>query len=262
MPRTTNNSSSPLLSSAQDTKSKSSSRKTEYEELLQSVLFKIDEKFEQFRNEVLTELRGRDEKIAELEQHVSTLKRDVLSLWNHIDDLENSSRRDEFVMSGDTISVPTRSSINPISTACDALKTALNISLPPGDILSTRRLGPMPNSQGTDKRSLLVRVREHQVKVDIIRACKSVRPNNLYINDNLTTNRSRILYALRQAKRRKTDILTGCGSMDGRVFAWIKSATPQGRGSRIFLNTWNELELFCEQTLKLKTCDLVDGTAR
>lgn len=85
------------------------------------------------------------------------------------------------------------------------------------------------------------------------------RPVDLFINDNLTKNRSKFLYVLRQAKRRRPDIIAGCGSHDGRVFAWIKSPDPATKNQKIIINSWLKLSTFCEKSLQIDANSLIEN---
>ena len=99
-----------------------------------------------------------------------------------------------------------------------------------------------------------------QIKRDILLACRTYKPRNLYVNDNLTPNRSKILYALRQIKRRQPGLLTGCGSVNSRVFAWYKGDQNSDKPIRINLNTWENFVIFCEKSLNVNSDDFIDAS--
>ena len=70
---------------------------------------------------------------------------------------------------------------------------------------------------------------------------------DLYVNENLTPLRSTILYVLRMAKRKFPSIITGCGSNDGSVYAFLKplnSLAPDARDVRLKINNQSELKRF------------------
>ena len=56
------------------------------------------------------------------------------------------------------------------------------------------------------------------MKNDLLQACISGTPRDLYINESLTPGRAKVLFTLRLAKRRFPDKIAACGSHDGRVY--------------------------------------------
>ena len=49
------------------------------------------------------------------------------------------------------------------------------------------RLGPKKNTQGLDKSSIVVKLCRRDTKLDLMKACKTVKPKNIYINESWTT---------------------------------------------------------------------------
>ena len=122
----------------------------------------------------------------------------------------------------------------------------------PSDILSAFILGKPPTSQGEDRRSILVKFRHHETATEIKRSAKTVKPEGLFFSENLTPLRHSILKALRKAKYAHSNIISGCGSWEGRVFVWIKPSNPAGNGvrsRRFSVNNLEELRKFCSDIL-------------
>ena len=124
------------------------------------------------------------------------------------------------------------------------------------DVASAYRVGPRPISQRSDTRRTVVKLRSRELRNEIIQICKSVKPTDLYINENLTPTRSRIVRVLRQQKRCHAPMIAGCGSMGGRVYVWIKPSDSTGKSAKFFVNTWNKLQEFCEKILKTQLDEL------
>lgn len=92
---------------------------------------------------------------------------------------------------------------------------------------------------------------------DLLVACRTVKPQNIYINENLTPGRANILYTLRQAKKRFPGKLAACGSQDGRVYAWIKPKVATGKNTKVFINDKVKLETFCQDTFDVQVSQLL-----
>lgn len=227
-------------------------------EMLRFVLFRIDEKFEELRRDIVSEMRAKDEKIEELEKQISGLKRDGRAMEERLDEFEANGREDEFIMSGKAMSTPSSSTAESTTvTVCELLKSKLNYVLPPDSVVQARRLGKKPDNQSPDERKILVKVRGYQTKNYILQACKTVKPPSMFVNDHLTPTRARILFALRQARRRKPNIVSGCGSVSGSVYVWVKPSEPSAKNQKIYLNTWLKLEKFCSVSLQIDSSVLL-----
>ena len=99
------------------------------------------------------------------------------------------------------------------------------------------------------------------MKQKIISVCKRTKPEGLFINENLTPTRSRILYALWKAKRRFQNIIASRSSLDGKVHVYIKSPSPGAgiaRNTKVTINSQEQLQKFCERTLEIEAKELID----
>ena len=139
----------------------------------------------------------------------------------------------------------------------DLPRSKVNYELQTHNIVSSSRLSSRPSTQVPGRRKIVVKLIYNEARRDIVQACKLARPADLYINDNLSKNRSRILYALRQAKRRKPELLGGCGSQNGRFFVWIKAPDASTKNRKAYLNSWDKLSDFCVRSLQLEADSLI-----
>ena len=84
-------------------------------------------------------------------------------------------------------------------------------------------------------------------------ASRKLRSTQMYINESLTPTRLSILKTLRQMKREHPDVINGCTSLDGKIFAYTprQSASngPQ-RDMRHLVNTHSALQEFCRVHIK------------
>ena len=163
-----------------------------------------------------------------------------------LDDLESHNRGKNLVLSG---TVPSKDSDNLSQSVIDLLKTKVNYVLPPDSIVSIYRIGPNNASQFPNMRNMMIKLRDRATKKDIVSAFRSVKPSNLYANDDLTPHRSKLLYLLRVAKRKFPNKILACGSMDSNVYAYLKPPNPVTRSQRLLVNNMRKLEELCVREL-------------
>ena len=124
------------------------------------------------------------------------------------------------------------------------------------------RLGKKPATQAPDRRNLIAKFCRRDIKHDLLKACRAMKPPNLFINESLTKTRNTALFGLRQARKKYPKVVAGCGSTDGRVYAWIKppnSDAENAKNTRICINSRDKFETFCNDTLKCQSSDLIDS---
>ena len=93
------------------------------------------------------------------------------------------------------------------------------------------------------------------MKQEIISVSKRTKSEGLFINYDLTPTRRRILYALREAKRRFQNLIASTSSHDGKVHVYIKPPNPGAgiaRNTKITINSQKQLQKFCERTLEIE----------
>ena len=102
-----------------------------------------------------------------------------------------------------------------------------------------RRIGVKPNIQGEDKRNIMFKLCDRDVKQNILKSCKVVKPKKFYINESLTPLRNTILYVMRKAKKKHPSLINSCNSSDGCVVAWLQagSASAKTKYRKIIINT-------------------------
>ena len=71
----------------------------------------------------------------------------------------------------------------------------------PGDIVFAHRMGPKPDSQKEDRRSLVVKLVTQDTKRSLVRNSKTLKNNNFFVNELLTPRRNTICYVLRKIKK-------------------------------------------------------------
>ena len=126
----------------------------------------------------------------------------------------------------------------------------------PNDINIAHRTGKKPLNQSPDKRDLVVKLCRRDLKRPLIAASKNIpaeRKSNLYINEHVTPLRKTILYSLRQMRRAHPDLVKGCTTFEGSVYAYTKppSGSPTtARDQRHLVNNKEALVKFCREYVK------------
>ena len=220
----------------------------------------LEQKMEKMVSSLTDEIRKRDEKIEMLEQEVVNLKHGMIKLDEKLNDAEAYERRDVLVVSGSAVPVVTQGE-NVFNVVSNMLRDKLRINVKSSDVSTAHRMGLQPKSQAEDRRRIVIKFCRREIKQEIISVCKRTKPEGLFINEDLTPTRSRILYALRKAKRRFQNIIASCGSHDGKVHVYIKPPNPSAgiaRNTKVTINSQEQLQKFCERTLEIEAKELID----
>lgn len=267
MTRATKNSSSPIPAKLpQVTKVKSSKSTTNVGSLdgegIQSLSGEgkvILELLSKKLDDIVNKLDMKDARINRLEKENSALKIKISTLEERVENVEQHGRRNNLVLSGRKLAaLPLNVDLKLSIT--ELLKRELKVVLTQVNVLSVFRLGAKPSSQSGDTRSVMVKLTNGDTKRDILHACRSVRPPDLFANEDLTSERSKILFALRQAKKKSPLKVSGCGSRDGSVYVYLRTPNPSARDRRVYVNNLRILEELCTGDLGLSVSDLIEGS--
>ena len=161
----------------------------------------------------------------------------VVKLEQQIDENSVYERKNTLIMAG---------TIPPASHAEDCkfivreqIREHLHLELAIEDISMAHLIGVKPKIQGEGKRNIMFKLCNKDVKQNILKSCKVVKPKKFYINESLTPLRNTILYVMRQAKKKHRSVINGCNSSDGSVAAWLHaaSASTKTKYRKIIINT-------------------------
>ena len=148
------------------------------------------------------ELNNRDKKIETLEQKVTRLQQNLGRLEEKLDESDAYERRDTIIFSGN--GVPAAKTVEIVSdVVCAIVKDELKIKMSPSDISTSHRLGNRPKTQGPDMRNIIVKLCRREHKHELISASKQVRPENIYLSENLTPTRNHLLFVLAYSGEQK-----------------------------------------------------------
>ena len=221
------------------------------------ILTQINDKLDTSVAQILARLDEHIVKIKELEGHVLRLKLENTDMRERLDELEADQRDTSLIISGESIPNSVNGE-NVASITQDLIKSKLNYELPLSTISAAYRIGKKPTTQAPDRRPILLKLQHGGTKNDLRRAGKTVKPTNLYINENLIPSRARILQILRRAKRKYPNKISACGSQNGRVYVWLTASTEGGNNTKVFVNNESKLEDLCVKSLGVHSSDL-DG---
>lgn len=214
--------------------------------------------FKELKQEFTQAMAAKNTEIDELKAQVSALKKTVSKLEGTIDDQDAYERRDTIIISGNSLPEATRGEISS-NVVCQVLKDRLKVELPPNEISTAHRLGKKPPTQTPDKRPFIIKLCRRDTKRTLLQAARSQNSSSpIYINESLTPKRRTILFALRQMKKAHPQLVTGCTSTDGKIFAFTKNPAG-GNDSRHLVNTHEDLVFFCREYVKLPLDSFLDN---
>ena len=198
----------------------------------------------------------KDATISQFQNQINGLKKKVEKLEEQVDENEAYERRDTLIFSGKK--VPTEND----SERCEQivqklLEDELNYKISPSDVSISHRIGPKKNSQQRSARSIIVKFCRRESKMDVISCARRAKPTDLYINESLIPQRQTVHFALRNARRKFPAKITGCSTIDGSVYAWIKPPASGARDVRVKINTIEKLEDFCQKELDTPLAEIL-----
>ena len=207
---------------------------------------------ESYKIDVNKTIQTQDAAINALKNQVTTLEEKVESLENKLDAAEAIERKNEIVISGMNVPVATPGE-NISNTVSDLFRNSFRLSTPPTGIVKCHRIGKKPRPEVPDRRNILVKLSDEDTKNDLIATSKRIRADGIYLNESLSPIRKTIMYVLRKAKKEFPTKVSGCTSLNGSVFVWIKPPNPNAANAtdtRMMVNTYSSLDKFCTQIIE------------
>ena len=145
------------------------------------------------------------------------------------------------------------------------IKSKMNLELNASEISVTHRLGLKSAAQGPDKRPITVRFIRRDRKREILFTKRGSinKDSALYVSESLTPKRRTIHFALRQIKKKCPGKMTGYSTLDGRVFAFTKTArsieNSRKHDHKHVINTHEALVEFCKDYIKQPLDDFLQS---
>ena len=185
------------------------------------VLF-IREDLRSMKDELLALLDAKSTEISCLREEVKDLKLTVGRLEERIDDADCYERRDTLIVSGSAVPPGTPDEVCR-NVVMGVFKDELKLNISSSDISTAHRVGKRPVTQSPDNRKIAVKLCRRDLKRDLLSSRRTLKPDGLFISESLTPVRNTIMFVLRKIRRAHPNILKGCTSIDGRVFAYVAS---------------------------------------
>lgn len=239
----------------------SEDNKAMVEYIIEYITDLMTEKLDAAIKEIVSKYEERDREVQQLKDEVTSLKNDLGEMTERLEDLESQGRSDNIIISGGALP-ETKAGENPVEVSSSVLRDKLKYICHPDEIVDAYRVGKRSSTQVPDRRSLVMKLRSRDVKRDVLKAARTVKPDSLYFRESLIPSRSTVLYALRRARRRCPDKIAAVGSMDGRVYLWLILPDPSARNKKIFINNRHQLNHLCDKSLGFPASELLDGESR
>ena len=206
--------------------------------------------------DIETALEAEEEKQSLIDGHISALQEEVRKLRAALDDQDAYVRRESPILSGDAIPA-VKANEDCKQLAREIIKKELNLPNNNQEILisTAHRMGapPSPDSRKLDKRSIVVRFCQRDIKHQVYTAGRQKKVKDLYFNESLTKTRKEVHTAIRRIKKECGELVTGVSTHNGRVFMYHKparNAPPTAKSLKTEINTMQHLEAFCIDFLK------------
>ena len=211
----------------------------------QTIIESIRSDFEGVKEEFRSEIRvlkdlleSRDETINRLQNEVDIMKNKLAKIEEKSEDADAYERRDTLILSGELVPDATVGE-NCSYIASQIVKNHLKVNLTTQEISTAHRIGPKPTGASVDRRNIIFKLCRRDSKREIITTQRRVKPQGIFINENLTPMRNIIMYCLRKMRRSPNSRVTGCTSYEGKVYAWVKSVNvgSNARDTRICVHS-------------------------
>ena len=238
----------------------------------------LKDQFVSLKNEITELSRIKDEEIDALKESLkeqktmidqlsaknALLDKKVTSLENSLDDEDAYVRRETIIFNCSAIPPATPGEIcnNVIK---QVIKDKLKIQLQESDISVAHRAGKKPSTQAPDRRGIQVRFCRRDVKRQLMMTKKdnTDRSNTLFTNESLTPKRSKILFTLRQMRKKFPELIKGCTSQEGRVYAFTPAPsdvpTSRSRDRKHLVNSEEGLAEFSRKFIQMPLDQFLGG---
>ena len=173
-------------------------------------------------------LKERDDRIHKLETDLVTVKNILNEYESKIDSFESQQFSQDIILSGNSLP-PEIDNENCSRIVTTIMRDKLNYNLKVSDVKNAVRMGKKVNN--ASRRNILVTLDSVSTKRDLIKSCRSTKPDQFFINEKLVSRRSSLLFCPRQAWKIFINLISSCDSIDLKFFAWVNPPSPTARGA-------------------------------
>ena len=220
----------------------------------------LEQKIETIQSHTVSEISKLNDKVISLEDQLNFLRsmynKEVELMKTSIDSNNQYERLDTLIISGPELPIACDTENSKLIIQ-DLLRRECNFNLAVNDISTAHRIGRKP-AGGEDRRNLIFKLCRRDLVYDIFNSCKQSKPK-FFINCSLTPNRNKIMFALRQLKKKFPNIVRKCASFNGDVAVFVappdsynstgSSSSSNPRDRKFVLNTRQDLDKFATDFL-------------
>ena len=207
---------------------------------------KLQKDLERFKTESLIERQSDKTSLAQLREDIRKLREEksneVESLKTRLGKIDADKTSNNLILSGRHIPAVAQNE-DPVAVAISVLRTHLQYELRQQQVETAYRIGRLPESGSPDKRKIILKLSDKNIKRDLFGAYKTMKVQDLYINEELTPEVNHLYYQLRQLKKMNPSSFDRLFTRDGIIKA-RKSPT----GKMYSIVTQEQLDIFKRDT--------------
>lgn len=228
-------------------------------------LAKLSDDFTNAISEKNEEIATMKVELTEANAKINVLSENVKKLSFSLDALDAYQRRDSVIFSGKKLPRVEENESCP-NIIRDLVRTHLKLQMDP--LISTaHRIGkiPAPSSDEPDRRDIIVRFCQKDVKNRVYEVARKLKVKDLYVNESLTPTRRKIMGVLRQVVKKHGNKVKSASTFNGNCFIYMPPAAgapPNAKLLREEINTMEKLEEFCENFLKVPVASFLKPATR
>lgn len=226
---------------------------------------KIDSKFDEMKKK-FKEIDTLKQTVTDLQNEIKVMKaeneKEFKVMKAESDAADQYERKDTIIISGTDVPAFNSSSSaseNTHQLVIDLVKQKLKVNLVLQDINTCHRLGPVRGN--SSRRNIIVKLCRRDKKKEIVSASKLLKSRNFSCHESLTPLRRSMYYSLRKMRHDHPNIVKGCTTQDGKIFAYTDPTAPGQRDQRHFIATMDDLKQFCRTYVKKPFQDFLQTVA-
>lgn len=206
------------------------------------VITQLKTDLDNLKRNSLVERQSDKSSISQLREEVRRLheykQREIESLKLRIGKVDADKTSNNLILSGNLIPLAVQDE-DTTTVALNFLKNHLRYHLQRDQVSTAYRIGRLPESGTQDRRKIILKLVDRNLKKDLFASYKSMKVQGLYINEELTPEVNHLYYQLRQLKKENPSSFYRLFTRDGIIKA-RKSAT----GKMYDIITQEQLDTF------------------
>ena len=205
-------------------------------------------------------IASKNNEINQLKEKVASYEKEKKQMWKSMDDADQYERKDSVILSGKAVPDMTPNE-NTHELVQHLLKQHLDVEITKYDINTTHRLGPIKNGEiNSNKRNIYIKFVRRDVKKEVIAKSKQ-KKSPLRAFESLTPLRRKLLGILSSMKKKSPELVKGCTTLEGKVFAFTPPASGMTRDTRHYIPDMETLRSFCRAHIQLPLDEFLNATS-